>query len=151
MSAHLKFITFIFFYHLAFCPNQLFLLSTLFQFGVLSRSTFCLFDIFYHSTFCHLAFCPIQRFVLRRFLPSTFFTSTFCRCTLLPGLAGADLIFQWVVCRLAAYSYLLSVTRLAGRKIHIEQDIQRRTGPALFVFSVSPGIKPGDIVFPSHK
>jgi hypothetical protein len=56
------------FYQLTFFPSRPFLLSTLCLFGVLSRSTFCPFDIFYHSTFCHSAFCPIRCFVLRPFL-----------------------------------------------------------------------------------
>jgi hypothetical protein len=64
MSSHSAFITFDIFYHLTFCPNWPFLLSTLFLFDVLSHSTFCPFNVFYHSTFCHSAFCPIRRFVL---------------------------------------------------------------------------------------
>jgi hypothetical protein len=53
-------------------------------------------------------------------------------------------IFQWigVVQYIPCYGApavhwgLLPATRLASRKILIEQNIQRRTGPALYVFSL---------------
>ncbi len=60
---------------------------------------------------------------------------------LLPGLAGADLIFQWI----GLLEYIpcyggpaehwgpLPATRLASRKILIEQNIKKWTGPALCV------------------
>jgi hypothetical protein len=59
----------------------------------------------------------------------------------LPGLAGADLIFQWIgmVEYIPSYSApaehwgLLPATRLASRKILIEQYIKKRTGPALWL------------------
>jgi hypothetical protein len=59
----------------------------------------------------------------------------------LPGLAGAEVIFQWigVVEYILCYGgpaehwVPLSVTRLASRKILIEQNIKKRTGPALCV------------------
>jgi hypothetical protein len=58
---------------------------------------------------------------------------------LLPGLAGADLIFQWIgmveyiLCYGGRAEHLgpLPATRLASRKILIEQNIKKRTGPAL--------------------
>jgi hypothetical protein len=57
------------------------------------------------------------------------------------GLAEADLIFQWIgmveyipcYSALAVHWGLLPGTRLAGRKILIEQNIKKRTGPALCV------------------
>ncbi len=60
---------------------------------------------------------------------------------LLPGLAGGDLIFQWIgmveyiVCcgGLAEQWGPLPTTRLASRKILVEQNIKKRTGPALCV------------------
>jgi hypothetical protein len=60
---------------------------------------------------------------------------------LLPGLAGADLIFQWIgmleyiLCYSGPAEHLgpLPATRLASRKILIEQNIKKRTGPALCV------------------
>jgi hypothetical protein len=36
----------------------------------------------------------------------------------------------------AVYWGLIPVTRLASRKILIEQNIKRQTGPALYVFSL---------------
>ncbi len=59
----------------------------------------------------------------------------------LPGLAGADLIFQWIglIEYIPCYSAPavhwgpLSATRLASRKILIGQNIKKRTGPALGV------------------
>ncbi len=63
----------------------------------------------------------------------------------LPGLAGASLIFQWrgMVEYIPCYSApelhwdLLPATRLASMKILIEQNIKKRTGPALCVLSGS--------------
>ncbi len=58
---------------------------------------------------------------------------------LLPGMAGTDLIFQWI----GMLEYILfyggpaghwgplPATRLASRKILIDQNIKKRTGPAL--------------------
>ncbi len=51
-----------YFRHSTFCPIRRFVL-----FDVLSYSTFCPFDVFYHSTYCHSTFCPIRHFVLRIF------------------------------------------------------------------------------------
>jgi hypothetical protein len=64
-----------------------------------------------------------------------------------PGLAGADLIFQWIgmVEYIPCYSaravhwVLLPVSRLVSRKILNEQNIKRRTGQALCVFSLLGG------------
>jgi hypothetical protein len=61
--------------------------------------------------------------------------------TTVPGLAGADVIFQWIgmVEYVPCYSArelhwcLLPATRLASRKLLIEQNIKKRTGPALCV------------------
>jgi hypothetical protein len=61
-------------------------------------------------------------------------------CLLLAG----DMIFQWmgiveyITCynALTVHWDLLPATRLASRKILIEQNIKRRTGPALYVFSL---------------
>jgi hypothetical protein len=58
----------------------------------------------------------------------------------LPGLAGADLIFQriglveYIPCYSAPAVHwgLLPATGLASRKILIEQNIKRRTGPELY-------------------
>ncbi len=54
---------------------------------------------------------------------------------LLPGLAGADFIYQWkgMVEYIPCYSGFLPATRLASRKILIEQNVKKRTGPALCV------------------
>jgi hypothetical protein len=61
---------------------------------------------------------------------------------LLCGLAGADLIFQWIgmveyipCCTAPAvlWGLLLPASRLASRNILIEQNIKKRTGPALCV------------------
>ncbi len=64
---------------------------------------------------------------------------------LLPALAGADLIFQWVgmLEYIPCYSGpaehwgLLPATRLASREILIEQNFKKRTGPALWVLYVA--------------
>ncbi len=58
---------------------------------------------------------------------------------LLPALAGADSIFQWIgmLEYIPCYSGptehrgLLPATRLASREILIEQNIKKRTGPSL--------------------
>jgi hypothetical protein len=57
------------------------------------------------------------------------------------GLAGADFIFQWIGLVEYIPSYfapelhrgLLPASRLANKKILIEQNIKKRTGPALCV------------------
>jgi hypothetical protein len=59
----------------------------------------------------------------------------------LPWLAGADLMFQWIgtVVYIPCFSapvvhwVSLPANRLASRKILIEQNIKKRTGPALCV------------------
>jgi hypothetical protein len=61
-------------------------------------------------------------------------------------LAGEDMIFQWIGIEIEEYIpcynaptvhwYLLPATRLGSSKIFIEQNIKRRTGPALYVFSL---------------
>jgi hypothetical protein len=63
---------------------------------------------------------------------------------LLPGLAGTDLIFQWIgmveyiLCDCTMHQrytgcYTVPATRLVSRKILIEKNIKNRTGPALCV------------------
>jgi hypothetical protein len=58
----------------------------------------------------------------------------------MPGLAGADLIFQWIgmveyipsKSAPALHWGLLAATRLASREILIEQNIKKQTGPTLY-------------------
>jgi hypothetical protein len=74
-----------------------------------------------------------------QFIPKRLYTKRAGPTRLLPGLAGEDLIFQWIgmVEYIPCYSApavhwgLLPVTRLASRKMLIEQNIKKQTGRSL--------------------
>jgi hypothetical protein len=63
-----------------------------------------------------------------------------CPARHLSGLAGADFKFQWIgmveyipgLSALAVHWGFLPATELARRKILIERNIKKRTGPALW-------------------
>ncbi len=69
------------FFYLMFCPIRRFLYSTFFLVDVSYYSTFCPSRRLFHSMFCPIWCFVFWHFVLQCFLPSAFFTLTFCQWT----------------------------------------------------------------------
>jgi hypothetical protein len=88
----------------------------------------------------YLTVCTTFSTYLRGYI----YTIVLAQHRLPPGLAGEDVIFLWIgmleyiPCYSAPAVHWVSLpaSRLASRKILIEQNITRQTGPTLYVFSL---------------